>query len=64
MGTKPQCCIVAEDAVNGVKAAKNAGMACIGITTTFASEELKAAGADYICSDIKEIYDVVVSIKE
>ena len=35
-----------EDAPSGLKAAQNAGMKCIGITSTFSADELKAAGAD------------------
>jgi len=36
-------CLVFEDSPNGVKAAKNAGMKCIGITTNASNEELKEA---------------------
>ncbi len=36
-------CLVLEDSPNGVKAAKNAGMKCIGITTNASKEELKEA---------------------
>ncbi len=46
LGLAPHECIVFEDAVNGVQAAKAAGAHCIGITSSFSSEELLAAGAD------------------
>ena len=36
-------CLVFEDSPNGVKAAKDAGMKCIGITTNFNTEELNKA---------------------
>lgn len=36
-------CLVLEDSPNGVKAAKNAGMKCIGITTNASKEELREA---------------------
>ncbi|HEY6975929.1 MAG TPA: HAD family phosphatase [Chitinophagaceae bacterium] len=39
----PDQCLVIEDAVNGIKAAKNAGMKCIAITTTHSSEMLQEA---------------------
>ncbi len=40
---KPDECIVFEDSVVGIKAAKNAGMRCIAITNTYHPEFLKAA---------------------
>lgn len=39
----PARCIVVEDAVAGVKAAKRAGMKCIAVTTTNPAEALEAA---------------------
>jgi HAD superfamily hydrolase (TIGR01509 family) len=48
----PSDCVVIEDAVNGVKAAKAAGMFAIGVTTSFSAEVLTAAGADFIIKDI------------
>lgn len=36
-------CLVIEDSPNGVRAAKNAGMKCIGITTNASREELEEA---------------------
>lgn len=40
---KPDECIVFEDSVVGIKAAKNAGMRCIAITNTYPQKFLKAA---------------------
>ncbi len=39
----PQECVVFEDAPNGIKAAKNAGMKCVAITTTHNKKELSEA---------------------
>jgi beta-phosphoglucomutase len=40
---RPDQCSVIEDAVNGVKAAKAAGMRCIAVEQTFSAEQLGAA---------------------
>jgi len=39
----PVHCVVMEDAVAGVEAAKQAGMACVAVTTTNPAEALRAA---------------------
>ncbi len=43
LGVKPGNCIVIEDAVAGVTAAKKAGMYCVAIATTHSKESLKQA---------------------
>ena len=45
LGLPPTDCIVFEDAVAGVQAARSAGAQCIGITSSLPSEELISAGA-------------------
>ena len=51
LGAKPDDCMVLEDAVAGVKAAKTAKMYCVGFTTTTTAERLKGAGADMVVED-------------
>jgi HAD superfamily hydrolase (TIGR01509 family) len=51
LGVEPSKCLVVEDAVYGVIAAKRAGMKCAGITTTTSQKELKKAGADLVFSN-------------
>jgi beta-phosphoglucomutase len=55
IGATPSECIVIEDAVNGVQAAKSAGMICVAVTNSFSRETLAEAGADYIVSGLSEI---------
>jgi beta-phosphoglucomutase-like phosphatase (HAD superfamily) len=43
LGVPAESCIVVEDAVAGVKAARQAGMKCIAVTTTNQAEALAAA---------------------
>jgi HAD superfamily hydrolase (TIGR01509 family) len=43
-------CLVVEDAVSGVAAARAAGMRCLGLTSSFSADEL--AGADWIAEDL------------
>lgn len=53
LGVSPSRCAVVEDAVNGVQAAKAAGMRCVAVAQTFARTELGAA--DLIKDSIREV---------
>jgi beta-phosphoglucomutase len=57
VGVPPERCIVLEDAIAGVQAAKAGGMKCIGVTFVghHPAEQLRAAGADRIVSSFAEI---------
>jgi HAD superfamily hydrolase (TIGR01509 family) len=50
----PHELLVVEDAASGVKAAKSAGMKCLGIATGGRRELLRAAGADCVIPDYRE----------
>ena len=43
LGVSPEFCVVVEDAVAGVEAARRAGMQCIAVTSTSDAESLSAA---------------------
>ncbi|MDY6873905.1 MAG: HAD family phosphatase [Chloroflexota bacterium] len=45
LGREPGDCLVIEDSVPGVQAAKNAGMACIAVATTWPRSDLSQADA-------------------
>lgn len=49
----PERCTVIEDAVNGVQAAKAAGMRCVALETSFSREELRQA--DCVRSRIADV---------
>jgi len=53
LGTEPKNCIVVEDAVAGVKAAKSAGMYCIAVTNSHPREKLKEA--DFIVDTLEMV---------
>lgn len=43
LGCRPAECVVVEDAVNGIQAAKAAGMRCVAVAQTFAADRLNLA---------------------
>jgi beta-phosphoglucomutase family hydrolase len=53
LGVEPKNCVVMEDAVVGVQAAKRAGMYCIAVTNTYPREAI--AEADIIVNSLEEI---------
>jgi len=47
----PQAAVAIEDAASGVRAAKSAGLKCVGMAVHQPREKLTAAGADYVLQD-------------
>ncbi len=58
VGIEPKNCVVIEDAVNGVEAAKAAGMFCIAIVDKKEKDE-QFSKADCIIRDVKEILNLL-----
>lgn len=54
LGLEARRCLVVEDAPNGVGAAKAAGASCLALTTSFAADELRQAGADWIADTLAD----------
>ena len=61
-GLLPENCIVAEDAVAGVMAAKAAGMTAIAVTTSFSANALKEAGADQVLDSLATLPTIADSV--
>lgn len=59
LDVEPGACFVVEDAINGIQAAKSAGMACVAVQTTFSEEKLRAAAPDFIAGNLFDVYKIV-----
>jgi beta-phosphoglucomutase len=53
LGLRPYECLVVEDAVSGIKAAKSAGCKCLALTTSF--DRSRLAEADWICENLANV---------
>lgn len=58
----PNACVVVEDAPSGVRAAKNAGMRCVGVARHDDAEGLRDAGADWLVLDLDE-FDLAAALR-
>ncbi|MCC5845143.1 MAG: HAD-IA family hydrolase [Verrucomicrobia bacterium] len=57
LGLPTADCLVVEDAVNGVRAAKAAGCVCLALTTSLSEAALRAAGADAVRTDFRSFFE-------
>jgi beta-phosphoglucomutase len=55
LGLNPKDCLVVEDALSGMKAAKTAGCKCLAITSSFSAADFTEA--DWIVKDLSEAPD-------
>ncbi len=62
MALDPSLCLVVEDSVAGIRAAKAAGMTAVGVTTSFPRETLLSVGADYVTDDLAELPALLSSL--
>lgn len=61
MGHRPEDCIVVEDSVAGVQAARNASMRVIGIASLTPADDLRNAGATQIIATHHELVDQIAA---
>jgi beta-phosphoglucomutase len=59
IGLTPQECLVVEDAVSGIKAAKSAGSRCLAVTSSFDISMLYEA--DWICNSLKDVPEEAIN---
>lgn len=64
MKINPAYCLVCEDTISGIKAAKAAGMQCLGITSSLQSEVLKNSGADETSDSIHILLDILMPLSK
>jgi HAD superfamily hydrolase (TIGR01509 family) len=64
LGVAPQSCSVIEDSINGIRAAKAAGMRCVAVAQSFAASELRAAAPDCIRPDVGSILPADLGLQE
>lgn len=62
MKLKMDECVIVEDSVNGVQAAKRAGVKCIAVLTSFKKSDLKMA--HHICGDVRDAVDYILKHKD
>ncbi|MBR6728628.1 MAG: HAD-IA family hydrolase [Clostridia bacterium] len=58
LSANPAECLVIEDALNGIQAAKAAGIPVAAVTTSFTREQLQEEKPDYIIDDLKELLTI------
>jgi HAD superfamily hydrolase (TIGR01509 family) len=55
LGLPADECLVIEDSLHGLAAARAAGCRTLGLATSYSVETLAAAGADYVCASYAEV---------
>lgn len=60
LGLDPKDCVVVEDSVFGVQAAKAAGMKCVAVSSgAYTAEELRSKGSDLVVTSINDREEIL-----
>lgn len=60
----PSQCIVVEDAINGIRAAKLAGMKCLAVATSFSQAMLMGEKPDAVCENINTALSELLTLSK
>ena len=60
LGVPPQGCVVVEDAVSGIQAARAAGMRCVAVSSSFLPDQLRQAGAHAVIPHTAALMSLLV----
>ena len=58
LGVESSTCLVVEDALAGITAAKAAGAVCAAVAGTLPAEQLRNSGADVVLSNLSELMEL------
>jgi beta-phosphoglucomutase-like phosphatase (HAD superfamily) len=61
LGLAPSSCLVFEEAVSGVTAARAAECRCLGITSSFTAGQIAAAGAGWTATNLASAPDAAIA---
>jgi beta-phosphoglucomutase-like phosphatase (HAD superfamily) len=64
LGLPAEECLVIEDSLHGLAAARAAGCRTLGLATSYSVETLTAAGADYVCASYTEVAAVWAALQQ
>jgi beta-phosphoglucomutase-like phosphatase (HAD superfamily) len=62
-GLLPSDCLVIEDSLAGIISAKGAGMRAVGVSTTYAADQLREAGADDVVEALAAVTPEWISLR-
>jgi HAD superfamily hydrolase (TIGR01509 family) len=62
LGSDPAGCLAFEDAANGIRSARAAGMHAAAVTTTTPAEALREAGAEFVFEDFAHLPSALLAL--